>query len=87
MTRLADKHTEADVLAQLLAAADAARQHRERRLHRLDEGGIGQALGDVVAVAGVEFGEAVGGFELRGFGAFSTSTRHMRQFAAIDNFL
>jgi hypothetical protein len=22
-----------------------------------------------------------------GFGAFSTSTRHMRQFAAIDNFL
>jgi hypothetical protein len=23
----------------------------------------------------------------KGFGAFSTSTRHMRQFAAIDNFL
>ena len=45
---------EAGVRAQRVAVRHLARQHRERGLHRLDEGRIREALGDRAAVARLE---------------------------------
>ena len=43
---------------QLVAAIDTPGQHREGRLHRFDEAGVTQPLGDRIAVGAGELGEA-----------------------------